>query len=368
MPSFDFITNEEFRNSLEEDFKELVKCFDAESWKAVHVLAGSIIEAVLVDYLLAEDIVSRDNALKMDLGSAISHCKDKKVISVKTGDLSSVIKDYRNLIHPGRAIRLSESVSRNSAEVARALVGMVLEEVEKKKKEKYGYTAEQIVAKIERDSSADAIIPYLLKQTNQIEIERLLLKTLPQQYMRSLDDQYAPSHLFSAVKSCYRIAFAQASIEVKKKVMANYIATLKEESEQVVSMRTNLLRASDLEYLSAEDIELAKHHLFSRIDVGVNADLLIILEGIGKYMNPKEVAELVDPIVRMICYNRNTSLATKARSFLEQEWTAAPDEIDKKVAQRLNDWLKHFHEKPLASNAEKIEQIINAHLEANIPF
>ena len=25
MPSFDFITNEEFRNSLEEDFKELVK-------------------------------------------------------------------------------------------------------------------------------------------------------------------------------------------------------------------------------------------------------------------------------------------------------------------------------------------------------
>ena len=176
MTSFDFITSEDFRCSLESDYDEMTACLKVGAWKAVHVLAGSIIEALLIDFLLAEAIVSREDALKLDLGSALTLGRDKKIISQRTFDLSSVVRSYRNLIHPGRTIRLNERVSQDSAKVAEALVSIVLTEVERQKREHYGYTAEQIVSKLERDSSADAILPHLMQKTNSVEIERLLLK------------------------------------------------------------------------------------------------------------------------------------------------------------------------------------------------
>jgi hypothetical protein len=97
-----------------------------------------------------------------------------------------VIKEYRNLIHPGRIIRLKEKVNSNSAQVACSLVDIVIDEISSKKYENYGYTAEQIIQKLERDSSVNAIIIHLLKSLNPIEIERLLLKVLPEKYLEWL--------------------------------------------------------------------------------------------------------------------------------------------------------------------------------------
>ena len=47
---------------------------------------------------------------------------------------------------------------------------MVVREVENKRSENYDYTAEQIVSKIRRDSSADAIIPHSVKAAKPIEL------------------------------------------------------------------------------------------------------------------------------------------------------------------------------------------------------
>src|SRR5262249_17012038 len=146
MAAFDFITNEEFRASLEADQAELLASMGAKAWKAVHVLAGSIIEAVLLDYLIASEYHSRppQDLLKMDLHKGIDACLAEGVLTSKTAQLSVVVKDYRNLIHPGRSVRLSEKVDENSAKVAQALVEMIVAEVAKKKSEKYGNTAEQL--------------------------------------------------------------------------------------------------------------------------------------------------------------------------------------------------------------------------------
>ena len=66
---FRFITDDEFRSSLENDLAELEAAKRAGAWKCVHVLAGSIVEAVLIDYLLAVKYkgLSEDMILKMDL-------------------------------------------------------------------------------------------------------------------------------------------------------------------------------------------------------------------------------------------------------------------------------------------------------------
>src|SRR5688572_58721 len=126
MAYFDYITDPQFRASLESDYKELDSSLAAENWKSAHVLAGSIVEALLIDHIIAEGLAKKEAALKLDLAGAIAKCVDAKVLSQRTADLSSVIRSYRNLIHPGRSIRLNELVDADSARIALSLVGIVI--------------------------------------------------------------------------------------------------------------------------------------------------------------------------------------------------------------------------------------------------
>ncbi|HVA89532.1 MAG TPA: hypothetical protein VNL71_06790, partial [Chloroflexota bacterium] len=115
--SLDFIGDERIRKSLTRDLEELDRAFEFRLWKSTHVIAGSVIEAILIDGLLNTGGINMtvENILKLDLGSAIKLCKEHKIVSERSEQLSTVIKDYRNLIHPGRVIRLEESVEENTA-------------------------------------------------------------------------------------------------------------------------------------------------------------------------------------------------------------------------------------------------------------
>jgi len=53
MPNFDFVSDEKFRFSLEKDYQELTLSLQNGAWKAAYILAGSIVEAILIDYFLA---------------------------------------------------------------------------------------------------------------------------------------------------------------------------------------------------------------------------------------------------------------------------------------------------------------------------
>src|SRR6266568_1052437 len=131
MALFDFVSGENFRLSLEADYRELDLTMKAGAWKAVHVLAGSIIETLLVDHLVASGYQKRTSKdpLKMRLEDIIAACKTEKALSEKTEQFSHVIRSYRNLIHPGRVVRLSETVDENGATIAHALVNIVIKEL-----------------------------------------------------------------------------------------------------------------------------------------------------------------------------------------------------------------------------------------------
>src|SRR5271157_1384212 len=162
---FDFVGDERFRNSLTSDYREILRCAEALAWKAVHVLAGSIIEALLVDYLVTTDYQKRhpgQDPLKMELAAVIETCKKEGVLSQRTAELSSVIRGYRNLIHPGRVIRFNEKVNSQSATIAKTLVDLIVEEITAAKAAKYGFTAEQIANKIGKDSSAMSVLAHFL--------------------------------------------------------------------------------------------------------------------------------------------------------------------------------------------------------------
>jgi hypothetical protein len=358
MGLFDFITGEDFRKSLEADFHEMVQCFNAEAWKAVHVLAGSIVEAVLIDYIVAEGRTSRDEALKMDLGTAINLCRDTKSISARTVDLLSVIKSYRNLIHPGRQIRLNEVTNRNSAEVAKALVAIVVEEIEKQRRDNYGYTAEQIVAKIERDSSVAPIVSHLVKKTNPTEVERLLIKVLPEaysEYVRS-EELGVIEHLERSFTLCFRTAFDQASDALKKRVAERFVEIIKEESDWAILGYGQLFfRASDLQYLATDDIDLVKKYLLDRLE-NSPSEWLTTVSGISRFVSSEEVVEFIDPLVRAI-NDSQRGLSEKARDVLIEDWLVAPSEIMRLAENRLEEWIAFYRKKGLTTQAERIEQV-----------
>ena len=110
MATFDFITGKEFRLALEADYKEMHSSIETGSWKCAQVVAGSVVEALLIDYLISFPNPGRPtkNPLSLDLGEAIAICKSEKILTERTAELCSVVRSYRNLFHPGRVIRLGE--------------------------------------------------------------------------------------------------------------------------------------------------------------------------------------------------------------------------------------------------------------------
>src|ERR1019366_1991829 len=111
------------------DHAELTSCVEAGSWKAVHVLAGSIVEALLVEYLSSSSLIAKGKSpLNLTLDEAIKACQSAGVIQKITASLCDVIRDYRDLIHPGRMIRLQQEVSSETATIAVSLVALITRE------------------------------------------------------------------------------------------------------------------------------------------------------------------------------------------------------------------------------------------------
>ncbi len=363
MASFDFITDEDFRTSLEKDFKEMNLCVQTGAYKAAVVIAGSIIESVLIDYVIVETILTREEALRLDFGKVLSLCKDKKIISEKTSDLSSVVKGYRNLIHPGRAIRLNESVNKDTAEVAKALVSIVLADVEKQKKENYGYTAEQIVSKIRNDSNVVAILSLLIKKTNPVELERLMFKYLPEAYTTDfMYDGYADmpaEHIQPAMILCFRLAFDAVDDSIKKKVAAWFARIRSEESDQIIEgYGTAFIKASDMHYMGRDDADLVKHHMLGRLNKSMGTIVLDSLLGIGEFIEISDVQKFVDPLVRFVSQKDIMPIwMEKVVSLFETESSNFNPEVKEAITVRLDQWINSFKERNQKDWVEKVIRI-----------
>lgn len=362
MPAvFDFITDDEFRMGLESDLRELTEAFGSRCWKTVHVLAGSVIEAVLIDYLSSTDYLKRTgkDPHKLDLSQAISACVSENVLSQKAADLANVIRQYRNLIHPGRVLRLGETVDEDSATVAKALVSMVVNELAMKKRASYGYTAEQIVSKIERDPSGVTILGHLLRQTKDVELTKLLVSVLPTRYREIYeDDEFGTSaEVLEALESAFRIGFNAADEGTKFQAMQRYVKLLKEAGGSVITQYEDaFLLGHDLAYLTEADREMVKKRLLSRLGKEKTALIIAVVEGLAKYLHQEEVNDFVDPLVRLAIWAKTSDVKSSARSALEQYPSVTSAEQDKWISQRLEEWARHVEGQHNAEAASFVRQ------------
>ncbi len=132
-----FITPPDFRKALLIDLQTTRSALSNGEWKAATVLAGSIIEALLlwavqqkpsVDVWAAATKVAPKPAsdiLRWDLHELAVVAEQLNLIEPDTGKQTQLARNFRNLIHPGRVLRTQQSCDRGTALVASAAVELV---------------------------------------------------------------------------------------------------------------------------------------------------------------------------------------------------------------------------------------------------
>jgi len=133
-----FVTDPALRESLRLDISATNSAITNGEWKAATVLAGSVVEALLLWALLQQNQVNVIAALASLGLKASSNLEDwvldqyikvaaeLKLIAAETATQCMIAKGFRNLIHPGRAQRLEQVCNRGTALSAVAAVEHVI--------------------------------------------------------------------------------------------------------------------------------------------------------------------------------------------------------------------------------------------------
>lgn len=140
-----FIPDPALRESLRLDISTAYQALANGEWKAATVLAGSVIEALLLWALqqypeaayqkaladvVAKKIVRQPRYTPVeqwDFVHYIAVAEELQRIKADTATLARLAKDFRNLIHPGAAQRLAQVCTRGTAQTALAAMQMVVE-------------------------------------------------------------------------------------------------------------------------------------------------------------------------------------------------------------------------------------------------
>lgn len=372
MPSFDFISNQQFRESLESDYREMGICIEHGAWKSAQVTAGSMVEALLIDYIQAypnaKRSMSKGSALQLDLAEAITIALNEGVISKTTSELCSVVRAYRNLIHPGRVVRTNEPPpGQGSATIAFQLVDVITNELSRELQKRVGLTAEQVLSKVERDPRSVRVLNHLLVRFDENQRRRLLLDVFPAAHARfqggtEWDDPEAAARISEA----HRIVFDGAEEATKRAFLSEFVRILKEEDgHRVETTSTAFFRGKDLAYVEVEQRALVLAHLLDISPKTHSAAATVRqLEGIERYLDAGQVNLWLDPLVRTLVARVPPPVITAVKDSIFNAAYIASEAFNIATMDRLTTWEKHF-----ISNGQpdKAKQVADAR-DDDIPF
>jgi hypothetical protein len=367
MPSFDYISSPDFREALSNDYKEMRLCAEQAAWKSAQVLAGSIVECLLVDYLASTSSPTRTakDPLKLDLSEAISICKAEKVLSERTADLCSVVRSYRNLIHPGRMVRMNEDPpNKTTCDIAVALIDLIVADISRTRRAAVGFTAEQILSKVERDSNCLSILSHLLAEVSEEQRLRLTKTLIPEAYLeRSPDGPF--DEIPDRLEGAHRITFDTLNKSAKEEVTGQFVKILKEaDGDRVTRYRNAFFRAPDIHHVAKSSQALVKEHLLGSPGSLHTSETLKVIEGIQEFLEPDDAMKWFDPLIRTILSTSATEFIKKrTREVFEETIAFTTKDFDKRLASRINDWVLHFEKLEQPRNlsiAKELQEVLTA--------
>jgi hypothetical protein len=139
-----FIHDSDLRNGLRQDLSAVNTALANGEWKSCTVLGGSLCEALLL-WKLQEELLPNVSAAAVRLTATKVFDKEPSgslerwslhqytevaselgFISKDTANQVRIAKDFRNLVHPGRAIRLGQKCDRGTAHAVTAAVEFII--------------------------------------------------------------------------------------------------------------------------------------------------------------------------------------------------------------------------------------------------
>jgi len=172
---FDFISNDDFKTILRKDYEELLRCQEAKAWKSVVVLCGSVIEAILTEYFHTHtpSNLTQSKILKLKFFELIQLASDQKLLNPQTSAISTVLKDYRNLIHPSVVYRKGE-VDQDTATISMSLLNLVIKDVEINYFQNGSVTAIDVFEKLKQEPMSINLFRTIVNRLNRVQKVKLL--------------------------------------------------------------------------------------------------------------------------------------------------------------------------------------------------
>lgn len=359
-PTFSLVRNRAIKQILISDFRDLQGCLADGLWTPAVVLAGSIIEAVLFDFLVSEGTKIEDIS-NLTLGGLISRATAKSVINEQTEKISSAIKDYRNLIHPGRSLVDGVSADQATAEIANALLSLVLDDISKMRMASPTTTAADVLGAILSDPSKIHIAKFLVAPLSADEIRGLLLELIPE----ALIDEYSMSGLetndarVDLLTRLFHVVYQHTSPDVQTAVAERYVKLLKDEPEAVVSVHTNCLFTVEfLLYLYGEEKDIVKEHMKGRLFSGrMEAKDLPRYESISYHFDEIEIFDILQVFFKCVGYTKSDTDARKFAKWIAEEYETYCSESQKpKVRELARGWEEQFVE---SNNLKAMARILD---------
>jgi len=335
MAAFDFIISTDFRASLEKDAEELVRCMKAGAWKSAHILAASLIQATLVDYLACAGADSEDELSRLSLNQLLDLCRTQQVLSPRTVELAGFLRLPSDFLSPNSRVRIETPTDETGARIAQALLEIVINEVSRHRRELFQFSAEQVVSKIQSDSSAVAIFDHLLRKLGRAELDKLLLDLLPKAYLETAKS--GDPHTADTIKRfevCFRLAFDSAPVELKRTVAAKFLSILENESEYIIqSYQSSFFRASDLRFLDDEGRAIVKAHFLANLAKQVTLPLLNASAGMAEFLGSEEENRaFFVPLVISLIEQTDASLAAATLRRIGEELARLSGQNRKSIA------------------------------------
>jgi hypothetical protein len=349
---FEFVSDQAFQTILERDYEEVQKCLETKSSKSVLVLSGSIVEALLSDYFI-ENLPSgqtQASILSTTLAALLDFAEADGIITKSEKNLATVIKDFRNLIHPGREVRKNEQFDFETAQLAAQILNLLIRKIQRKYREKFAYTSEDILNNLNEDWNYNSIYSTVITKLSNGEKNNLV--------NAFIDIENKEKSKFVHYEGKFEYAEKYPEIYDIKHYVSELKPILKEETiksylkELVISVTSgrslqalslyNLFH-EDLHLLTEEEQLMVATYMFSLLDDilenyrKLSADKTY--STIGKYAKGEKGKELVNSFCSFAIPHFGGTAIDFEIDLMEQILNSFPEEVKVEVLTKLKEDL-----------------------------
>lgn len=358
--NFDFISDQNFREILVRDYKELKSCLKTGSIKCVLILSGSIIEAVLTEYFLQfppEESNSND-ILKSNLNTLIEYAVQSSIISENEKKLAEVVKDYRNLIHPGREIRKGKKLNLETAEISKRILNIIIESVKSVYLERYCYSADQVFEKLKNDWHSHTVFSQIIEKLNENEKVKLLgylidydkqEKSMWKCFIQEGDINEYPTYNLESVKPLV----LELTQHLPKTLIKSYLAKMIEEietGETVSAYSLFHLFHENLDLLTDAEQESVVIYMLSIYGTVYDENRFVISDKtystIGKYIKSDKSMKALKGFLSFCVVHFIPEIIKSEMDLLEQVFNCLPANRSTEAKTYLTDFLSPINNPP----------------------